>query len=644
VTDTTTDSTVEHGEPGLQLRAAIDHVNLPTLLMVLIHLSGDERWMAERYRPVRPRGADDNDSAGLPEDVQEEIRHAVFDAVSAYRAGTLTPAQLTPDQVARMLEFSIGEAVAPEYGPMLSEELGILSRDVAMPDLAHARPGTFPVIIIGSGFAGLCAAIKLAAAKIDFTVIEKNEDVGGTWLENVYPGAGVDTPSHLYCYSFAFEHRWSTYFAKRDEVWRYLNNVTDYYGLREHVRFGTEVQSAAYDEASGTWHVQVRDRDGNADVLVSTILISAVGMVNRPSVPPIDGLGTFAGPIMHTAQWRNDVDYRGKRVAVVGTGASAMQLVPSIVDEAERVIVFQRSRQWVLPHPNYKRQVSDAVKLAMTEIPFYAGWYRLRAFWNFGDRLHASLQVDPGWERPEHSINEANERHRTFLTRHIVTQLGDREDLIDACVPDYPPYVKRPLIDNGWFEVLRRDDVHLVTDEVTSADRNSVTTASGERFEVDVIALATGFKTRQFLWPMKLYGRSGRALAEVWGEEDARAYLGMTVPGFPNFFIMNGPNTFAGHGGSSVLNMEFQIRYVMQLIGHMIKKGLKSIEIRDDVFWTYNHELDEALNRTVWAHRGTSTYFRNSAGRVVVSSPWTYVDYWRRTAEAALGEYNVESR
>lgn len=623
-----------------RLRSALEEANLPTLLMVLVQLTGDERWLAEPYRPKRAKPLDDNDSAGLPQHVQQEIRDAALDAVTAYRAGKLTPVTLSYDGIAHMLGVAMGEEIPREYGPLLAEELGLDRRDVPMPRNTRRRPR---VLVIGSGISGLCAAITLQAAGVDYTVIEKDPDVGGTWLENSYPGCGVDTPSHLYSFSFAPNTQWSRYFAKRPQVEEYLRQVADDFDIRRNVRFNTEVVCADYDEHTATWRVQLRTSDGVREAVTCDVLISAVGMVNRPLIPAIPGLDDFPGPVMHTAQWRHDVSLKGKRVAVVGTGASAMQVVPSIADTTDRVLTFQRSKQWALPHPNIQREVTDNVKILLTEVPFYAGWYRLRSFWNFSDRLHSSLQVDPDWPYQDRSVNETNEKHRAFLAEYIKSELDGRPDLIDACVPDYPPYGKRPLIDYGWYRTIRRDDVDLISEAVAEVRGNRLVTASGAEYEADVIVMATGFKIRQFLWPMDIRGRSGRTLRDTWGDEDARAYLGITVPDFPNFFILNGPNTFAGHGGSAIIATELQMRYIMDMLAKMVEHDLASTEVREDVFWDYNKELDDALSRTIWAHPNVTNYFQNAAGRIVVSSPWKYIDYWERTLEAKLDEYHIES-
>ncbi len=621
---------------GDRLRAAIEVANVPTLLLLLAHLTGDDRWLAEPYRPRRGKPLSDNDTGGLPPRLQREVRDAACDAIAAHEDGRLQPVVIPAERIADMLAVALVVDVPREYGPLLAEEMNLLSRDVGLP----ATPPGFRVVIIGAGLSGLCMAIKLKAAGVDFVVLEKDADIGGTWLENVYPGCGVDTPSHFYSFSFAPNANWSRYFAKRDEVFAYLSRFADQYGVRDRIRFGTEVTRADYDEASATWRVRARTADGDETELDAAVLVSAVGMVNRPSMPPIKDLDRFTGPVMHTAQWRPDAELAGKRIAVVGTGASAMQLVPAIADEADRVLVFQRSRQWAVPYPNYHWEVPEGVRYLMDRVPLYGRWYRLRTFWNFGDRLHESLQTDPEWPHKDRSINAQNERHRAFLTSHIIAELGERADLVESCVPGYPPYLKRPLLDNGWFRTVARPDVDLITEPVTAVTADSVVTASGAEYKADVIALATGFRTLQFLWPMQIRGTTGRTLREEWGEDDARAYLGVTVPGFPNFFIVNGPNTNAGHGGSAIISTELEVRYVMQPLRHLLQADLASIDVREDIFSDYNSELDEALSRTIWSHREATTYYRNDAGRVVVASPWKYIDYWARTKQFNPGDYH----
>ena len=621
-----------------QLRTALQDANIPTLLLVLQHLTGDAKWTNEPYRPGKGKPLDDNDSGGLPPEIQAEVRTAAFDAVIAFHEGRLRPVTPPPLEVTRMLGHALAEEVPDEYGQLLSEEMGFVSRDVDIP--VDAIPEGFRVVIIGAGLSGLCMGMKLAATGIDFVILEKDEDLGGTWLENVYPGCGVDTPGHLYSFSFAPNPELTRYFAKRAEVHQYLERLASESGIKRRIRFNTEVVQARYQAGDAKWHIDLRDANGTAQTLAANVLISAVGMVNRPLIPALPGLDEFPGPVMHTAAWDTSVDLTDKRVAVIGTGASAMQLVPSIVDDAAEVAVFQRSKQWAVPHPNYQREVKETVRFLMREVPFYLQWYRLRSFWNFSDRLHSALQIDPNWPHPERSVNETNERHRVFLTKYIKEQLGERTDLVEACLPDYPPYGKRPLIDNRWFHTMCRDDVQLITDAVDHIDGDKVVTRSGTEIAADVIALATGFKILQFLWPMDIIGRSGKTLREQWGVDDARAYVGVTVPDFPNFFIVNGPNTFAGHGGSAILATEFEVRYIMQAIRQLLVTQTAALEVDDDVFLRYNAELDEALSHSIWSHGGMTNYFRNNTGRIVVSSPWKYVDFWEMTREFDPREYH----
>lgn len=621
-----------------RLRLALEDANMPTLLLVLQHLTGDSKWTHPPYRPARGKPLDDNDSGGLPPEIRAEVRASALEAVIAFYEGRLDPVTPSPDEVTRMLGCAMVEEVPLEYGELLSEEMGFIPRDVEV--LAESIPADFQAVIIGAGLSGICMALKLASAGINFVVLEKDADLGGTWLENVYPGCGVDTPGHLYAFSFAPNPEITEYFAKRDQVEDYIRRVASEFNVEPRIRFSTEVVCARYENNSATWKIDITKANGEAESITANVLISAVGMVNRPSIPPIEGLDQFPGPVMHTAAWETSVDLTGKRVAVIGTGASAMQVVPAIVDTAAHVTVFQRSKQWALPHPNYHRAVKETVRFLMKEVPFYLQWYRLRSFWNFSDRLHSALQIDPSWPHPERAVNETNDRHRVFLTKYIKGQLGDRTDLLDACLPEYPPYGKRPLIDNRWYQTMCRDDVTLVTEPVDHLTGENVVTRSGVEVASDVIVLATGFKVLQFLWPMDIVGKSGRMLREQWGVDDARAYLGVTVPDFPNFFIVNGPNTNAGHGGSAIHATEFQVRYIMEAIRHLLVNEIPAVEVNREMFDRYNEELDEALARCIWSHRGMTTYYRNDAGRIVVSSPWKYIDYWERLREFNPKDYH----
>lgn len=620
------------GSGRVELVEALEHANLPSLVPVLHQLTGDERWLHDPYRPTRSRGMDDNDSGGFAPEVGAEIRAAVADAVEQYEAGR-APAVPAPtgERLRELLELANGEPTPIEYADMLAEDMGFV------PAPARTAPPTgITAVIIGAGVSGMLAAIRLAEAGIEHVVLEKNDDVGGGWYENTYPGAGVDTPSHLYSYSF-FPRNWSTHFGKRDEVQQYLRDVADGHELRERIEFGTEVVEAVHDEESGNW--TTRTADGRA--FVSRILISATGALNRPRVPAIPGLDTFTGRIFHTAQWPDDVDLDGRRVAVVGAGASAMQVVPAVAATVGHLTVLQRSPQWIAPNDVYFAPIDRAVHLLMDRVPFYRHWYRARLSWNFNDRVHPSLQVDPAWEHPQRSVNAVNDAHRRVFTRYIESELEGRPDLVEKSVPGYPPFGKRMLLDNGWYRTLRRENVELLTEGVAEITPTGLRGDDGTEVEADVIILATGFHTHRYLWPIEVRGRDGARLADVWGDQDARAHLGITVPGFPNLFLTCGPGTVLGHGGSFITIAECQVRYITDLVVTMAEKGLRAVEVRPEVEDDYTRRHDEAHARMLWTHPGMTNWYRNADGRVVSTMPWRIVDYWRMTHEADLADYRV---
>jgi len=617
-----------------ELSADIEHANLPSLVPVLYQLTGDRKWLGARYRPTRSRGMDDNDSGGFPPEVAAEIKQAAVAAVLDWEAGA-KPAVPAPtgDVLLELLELANGEHVPPEYVEFAAEDLGFIERPApraASPDI--------DVIVIGAGISGMLAVIQLRQAGFErIVVLEKNDDVGGCWLENRYPGAGVDTPSYLYSYSFT-QRDWATHFAKRDEVENYLRRVADEYRVRDAIRFNTEVVSAEFDPRSARWTV----RTDRGDELSARILISATGVLNRPKIPSIPGRESFEGPAFHTAEWPDGLDLSGKRVAVIGTGASAMQVVPAIAGEVESLWVFQRSPQWIAPNNVYFSAIDPAVHRLMARVPFYARWYRARLAWNFNDRVHPSLQIDPDWPHFDRSINAANDGHRRVFTRYIEEQLSDRPDLIEKVLPDYPPFGKRMLLDNGWYAALRRPNVHLVTEAVTRIGPSSVYGAGGTEAEVDVVVFATGFHTHRYLYPMRIVGRSGRTLADTWGPENAHAYLGITVPDFPNLFILCGPGTALGHGGSFITVAECQVRYVVDLLVTMAERGLRTVEVRPEVEADYTRRHDDAHAKMLWSHPGMTNWYRNEQGRVVATMPWRIVDYWRMTRCAALEDYRCE--
>ncbi|AEA24879.1 MULTISPECIES: flavin-containing monooxygenase [Pseudonocardia] len=626
------------------LREALESANIPTLLLVLAHLTGDRSWLAEPYLPSRSIATDDNDTAGFTEELQAHVRAEAFAFLRAWRDGEVELAGPPPvDDVADRVGISCGETVPPEYNVSMAEEAGFVDRDAHWTAAPPRRREDLRVVVIGAGEGGICTAVKLGELGIPYTVVERHDAVGGIWLENSYPGAGVDTASALYSYSWAQKPDWSRYFAKQPEILGYLQEVARDHGVLPHVRFGTEVVAARWDDTERVWRVGIRpadDPDATPTELVADVLISAVGQLNRPAYPPIPGLDSFAGPMFHSARWDHSVDLTDKRVGIVGTGASAMQIVPAVVGGPAHLTVFQRSAQWAIPNTNYHRVLTPQTRVLMEQVPWYAAWYRLRLMWIYQDKLHPTLRRDPDWEHPERSVNAINDRHRRFFAEHLMSEIAGHEDrLLDKVMPTYPPYGKRMLIDNGWFAALRRDDVDLVTDAIAQVDEKGVELADGSRVDLDVLVMATGFQSRRMLSPMDIRGRSGRSLREIWGDDDARAHLGITVPDFPNLFMVYGPNTNLGHGGSVIFHTECQVGYISRMLVTMLERDIGTVEVRPEVCDEYNRRVDEAHAELVWTHPGMTNWYRNAEGRIVTNSPWRLVDYWAMTREPDLSEF-----
>ena len=622
-----------------ELRNALADANLPTLIPVLYQLTGDDRWCKEPYRPTRTRGLDDHATGGFSENLQNDIRAAAFDSILDWSRGR-APAVPAPDEetLRGLLTLTMGEPVPHEYARMMRAEMGF--DPVSTPTVAEDQSHDFSVVIIGAGVSGLAAAVSFRAANIRFVVLERDHEVGGVWLENRYPGAGVDTPSYLYSLSF-HTRNWTSQFAKRAEVADYLKGVADHYDLRDDIRLGVSVSSAVYDEDGQRWTVIYTDADGTEHRIEANAVISAVGLFNQPAMPKLPGLDIFDGPVFHTARWPDGLDVTGKNVAIIGTGASAMQIVPAIADHVKHLTVFQRSPQWVAPSAAYFQSIPAGVHWLIENVPYYHAWYRFRLAWTFNDKTYASLQIDPEWPHPERALNAINDSHRQYFTSYLTERLGDRTDLVEKSLPTYPPFGKRILLDNGWYDALRKPGVELVTESVEELTAHGVRTSEGEHL-ADVVVLSTGFSARRYLGTVDVVGRDGLTLRDVWGDDDATAYLGITNPGFPNLFLLYGPNTNPGAGGSVIFTVECQVRYVVGLITRLLDAGGATVECRPEAHDRYVEQVDEVHSRMIWSHPGMTTYSRNAAGRVVTNSPWRVVDYWAMTQEPDLADYVVE--
>lgn len=630
--------------PPTALEAHLAALDPVPLLLVYTHLSGDESLL-DRFRP-HIKGAWSFE-AEVPEDLQAELRARITGTFHDY-ARNRRPLPPAPDaeMLQRMCDVAVGQAVPPEYLPMVLEELNFGTGDAK--SVAWRKPvpaavmDRYHVLVIGAGYSGLAMAIKLKEAGIPFTVIEKNDDVGGTWYENSYPGVAVDTPNHFYSYSFRTSSDWDHYFAQGPEIIEYIRTVYREADLADHMRFEQEVVRAAWNEADQRWAVTIRGKDGSEYELKVNALISGTGLLNRPSIPDIPGLDDFQGPKFHSSRWDHSIDLTGKTVVQIGTGASGMQLGPKVAEIAKHLTIFQRSPHWARHNPLLYAEVSDGLKWGLEHVPFYTKWWRFQLLYATSDGMLPHLRKDPNWPEPETSLNAFNKGIREQLIAHMREQLKGDEELLAKVTPSFPPYGKRMLRDSNWFSALTRDNVELVTGPVQKITKTGVVDKDGIEHPAEVLILATGFKAQAPLYPMEIIGTQG-SLRDKWGDDDPRAHLGITVPGFPNLFILYGPGTNGGHGGSAVFNSECQVRYTMLALRELIEREASSLEVRREPFETYQAEFDAEHEQLVWTHPGVNNWYKNKAGRVVTNNPWRLSRYRNMTATFDTDEYEIKT-
>ncbi|WP_407733358.1 flavin-containing monooxygenase [Pseudomonas citronellolis] len=480
-------------------------------------------------------------------------------------------------------------------------------------------PAPLRVLIIGAGFGGLGLAVRLQQAGIhDYLILEKAADVGGVWRENGYPGAACDVPSHLYSFSFEPKADWSRKFAPQGEILDYLRHCADKYGLRERIRFGCEAVDASFDEAAGEW--QVRCADGQ--VLRARALVCATGQLSRPLYPRIAGLDGFKGVAFHSARWDHRADLRGKRVAVIGTGASAIQFVPRIAPQVAELLLFQRSAPYVIAKPDRP----------------YAAWERrLKA------RLPWLQRLDRGLKYLQHEA-----RVLAFSTfpplmkfMQLSFRLNLRRGIADAqlrrrLIPDYPLGCKRILISNDYYPALARDNVRVIDSGIERVTGDAVVTRDGQRHPVDAIVFGTGFAATEFLAPLRVQGLGGRWLEQAWAG-GAEAYKGISVAGFPNLFILYGPNTNLGHN-SIVYMLESQFPYVLACLRHLDRQGLRYLDVKPEVQRAYNQALQHGLQHTVW-ESGCDSWYKTAAGRNTNNWPGFTFRYRQQTRQPEFADY-----
>ncbi|EZP74109.1 FAD-dependent oxidoreductase [Sphingomonas paucimobilis] len=621
-----------------ELAKALEEANVPTLLAAYVHLSHDEAFLERFADHIRP--AFSYPPTDIPQELADELRAKLRRLLTTGEGVKGTPP--SDALLQRIMTVTVGEPVQDEFLELVQDQCGFRPYiDRSKVEGRKAPKADFKVLVIGAGMTGMAAATKLREAGYDFVVIEKNADVGGTWYENRYPGVGVDTPSHFYSFSWEIWPDWQHYHPHGADMQKYMLATADKYDLRRDIRFNTKVEKLVWSDADNKWTVTVQKADGSREDIVVNAVINGHGPVNRYKFPDIPGLNDFEGTLVHTANYPAGLDLKGKRVAVIGTGASSAQLVGAIAPEVGQLTIYQRSKHWVLFNPEIAHEVSEGMRWALANIPSFKEWFRFRVYWSAADGLFSNVLKDPAWEGNMTAVSEGNAMTRQYALDYMHQRFADRPDLIEKLTPDFPIFSKRIILDNGWFDALTRPNVHLEDKGIARILPNGIEAKDGSVFECDVIICATGFNVAKMIGNLTIKGKGGRDLGEEWGEDDPRSYLGMCVPGYPNYFHTVGPNSAPNHAAGQNLISECQVNWIIEALDRVNEAGASAFEVTQEAFEEWNKKVDERMPQMIWTHPLANSYYNNSKGRVFLSWPWRLVDFFNATRAPEEGSYKL---
>tara|TARA_S200000501_G_scaffold269378_1_gene253096 strand:- start:36035 stop:37972 length:1938 start_codon:yes stop_codon:yes gene_type:complete len=629
------------------IRQALNSASVPALMSAMMLIDGDFSRLNGSIKPGQ--GMLGEVQGFMSAEDQETIRDEALEVIKDYqRNNFILPELPCEEKLYQLMCFTAGQDIPKDSSKMMLEELALENtdpREVCLDSRFKKPLSEHAVVVIGGGMSGILAAIRLKQNNIPYILLEKNPDKGGTWYENSYPGARVDIPAQIYCYSFEPSNSWQQFYPQQKELKTYFDHCVEKYQLQACIQYNTEATAVNWVENQKRWHITTHNHHtGEQSKLIANSVISAVGQLNRPKIPDIHGSDSFDGAQFHSAQFQHQHDLRDKTVAIIGSGASAFQLAPEIAKVAKKMKVFQRSPAWMFPNPGYHDDIDSGTQWLLTHIPFYDRFYRFLLFWVSADALLPTLIRDEDWPDQERSINAANDMYREHATEWIKSQVKDPE-LLNKVVPRYPPFVKRILQDNGsWLAALQQPHVELITDNIKAIDATGIHHQSASEAlhtEVDVIIYATGFHANKWLYPMNITGRNNQSLNTLWGD-NPKAYLGITVPDFPNFYCMYGPNTNLAHAGTLFFNSECQIRYILKCIELQVSANADTIEIKSEVNEAYNQRVQHEFSKTVWVHEGAGSWYKNSQGHITTNTPWRLADYWQWTLAPEAEQFTVQ--
>lgn len=606
---------------------AIAEADPAILLASLVSITGDTGRIAEFAPQIENTVVNYRVTSRMPAEYRAALDAWAMEVLDVGTARP-APAELDDTTFATLATTLVGIPVRPETVPFLREQAGFSSFDHQVPAAADAA-ATMKVIVVGGGMAGVAMAV--AARKVGFAVqvLEKNDGIGGVWWRNRYPGVGVDTPSKYYSLSFDINRDWTNSYPAGDEFREYLDRVAREQGIIDDFTFGAEVTDMVWDETTATWTVGYC-KDGLRHETVGNAVVTAAGYLSRPVLPDVPGLESFAGHWTHSADWDDSYDYTGKRVAVIGTGCTSVQIVDALAPNIKSLTLFQRQPHWVTPSVGGVT-IPVAERWLIKHVPTYAEWTRLHTFLVIGDANYEMVRYDAEWAaQHDISISELNETGMQLALQYLQQTFADRPDLLKKLTPTFAFMGKRPVRDPGhYYETLKRDSTEVVASSLTAVTPAGPVDADGVVHEADAIIYATGFAL-DFLSSIRIQGRDGRLLADVW-KDRPHAYLGTQIPGFPNLFVTSGPNANPSHGGSHNFCVEAVVHYIVECLLLLVNDGARSMEPTTAADDRWDNEIREALKNSVWAReKRANTYYRNASGDVVLASPLRMEDYWRR--------------
>ncbi|MEY2926081.1 MAG: hypothetical protein RL367_558 [Pseudomonadota bacterium] len=623
------------------IRGALAHADPNALRLTLHHLTGNPALATMRVETT-PLWAGALFTYALAEQHHDAVRQLAFDYLKA-NWGQVDESAFKERTTIRQTMELFG------HGPLSEDEFSFGIEEAAFDDFPrgvewNTRPSQdvldkTDIVIVGAGISGIAAAVHLERLGLRYSIIERQSGLGGTWHFNNYPEARVDSSSLIYQYKFEKKYPWKQFFATALETRDYLDHVAGKYGVTDKIVFDTEILSGDWDEARGLWRLGVQTKGGDPQTIDANFVISASGLFSTPKLPDIPGIESFKGTVCHTTNWRDDLEVTGQRVAQIGTGASGVQLMPWLARHADHLTVFQRTANWVLPMEGYKADITPEMHWLSRHFPLYWNWFSYGMYF-LNAQLEGLQEFDPDWQKAGGTVSERNDGLRATAMSHITTVFADRPDLIEKATPHYPPLARRPTVDNGWYDALLQDNVALVTDAIVRATPTGLVTADGGEHPCDILVCAAGFQTTRYLFPALYTGRGGATFDALWAKDGPRAYLGMTAPGFPNFFMCFGPNSQA-RAGSFYTMSEAWSRYALKAIVKVIESGARSIEVRPEAFDAYNDRVDAENKRITWETYGKGFYYLTDQGRSVVNSPWRGATYHALLREPDFGDYLV---